>query len=155
MATTAQKEFFYPSDLIPLYILCEVILSIHIPSIFQIAPECKKPTWTEPSKYSIIKGMNAHFLNENEKQIHQGHGDVDTTDFVPFIRLENVNIADFGGAAHAQCALSRCLHNNTFSSMLVIFGNSVVAYLPNRTVQLTGGFQEFRTFRGFPENNSE
>lgn len=41
--------------------------------------------------------MNAHFLNE--KQIHQGHGDVDTTDFVPFIRLKNVNITDFGGVA--------------------------------------------------------
>lgn len=29
-----------------------------------------------------------HFLNENEKQIHQGRGDVGMADFVPFIHLE-------------------------------------------------------------------
>lgn len=136
MTTTAQKTFYYPSDLIRV-VLCGVILSIHI--LFDLSIKNHLNGRTHLNLASITKGMNAHFLNENEKQIHQGHGDVDTTDFVPFIRLENVNIADFGGAAHAQCTLSRCLHNNTSSSMLVIFGNSVVAYLPNRTVQLTGG----------------
>lgn len=107
MATTAPKGILsqWPNFGGVLWLVCSLfthILRNHLYTRIRkpsLNTKLSSATYTGGT-WKLSKGMNAHFLNENEKQIHQGHGDVGMADFVPFIRLENVNITDIGGVAH-------------------------------------------------------